>query len=74
MTVRTWTVLPAARSVTWTQADFHQKGTDCPSASGGIEDYNNLREVESCELVGLAHLRTENIGVRNTLAPPTSTS
>ncbi len=49
-------------------ADFHQKGTDCPSASGGIEDYNNLQQVRKCELVGLADLRTEKPEVRDQLA------
>ncbi len=52
----------------YTAANFHQKGTDCPSASGGIEDYNNLTQVRKCELVGLSDLRTETAPVRSTLA------
>ena len=52
----------------YTAADFHQKGSDCPSSSGGIEDFNNLRQVDRCELVGLADLRTESDTVRATLA------
>ncbi len=52
----------------YTAADFHQKGADCPSASGGIEDFNNLRQVQKCELVGLADLKTESATVRTTLA------
>jgi alpha-amylase len=52
----------------YTAADFHQKGADCNSASGGIEDFNNLRQVQKCELVGLADLKTESATVRTTLA------
>jgi alpha-amylase len=52
----------------YTKDDFHQKGTDCPSASGGIEDFNNLIQVRKCELVGLADLRTDAPAVRTTLA------
>ena len=52
----------------YTTANFHQKGTDCPSASGGIEDFNNLIQVRKCELLGLADLRTETSYVRDTLA------
>ncbi|GAA3599999.1 carbohydrate-binding module family 20 domain-containing protein [Kineosporia mesophila] len=49
-------------------SDFHQKGTDCPSSTGGIEDFNNLQQVRKCELVGLADLRTDKPKVRNELA------
>ncbi|GAB6897221.1 alpha-amylase [Kineosporia succinea] len=49
-------------------SDFHRKGTDCPSSTGGIEDFNNLRQVRTCELVGLADLRTDSPKVRNELA------
>ncbi len=52
----------------YSDANFHQKGTDCPSASGGIEDYNNLLQVRKCELVGLADLRTETDAVQAKLA------
>jgi alpha-amylase len=52
----------------YTVANFHQKGTDCTSAGGGIEDFNNLIQVRKCELVGLADLRTETDYVRDTLA------
>ena len=47
--------------------DFHARGTGvdrCPSASGGIEDFNDERQVLRCELVGLADLRTEDPAVR----------
>jgi alpha-amylase len=49
-------------------SDFHQKGKDCPSATGGIEDFNNLQQVLKCELVGLADLRTDKPKVQNELA------
>jgi alpha-amylase len=45
--------------------DFHHKGhattgpNECPSASGGIEDFNNFTQVTKCELLGLADLRTD---------------
>src|SRR5436305_3824737 len=49
-------------------ADFHHRPADCPSASGGIEDFNNVLQVDKCELLGLADLRTESDHVRATLA------
>jgi alpha-amylase len=52
----------------YTAADFHQKGPDCTSSSGGIEDFNNLIQVRKCELVGLADLRTETARVQARLA------
>jgi alpha-amylase len=52
----------------YTAANFHQKGPDCTSSSGGIEDFNNLIQVRNCELLGLADLRTESGYVRDTLA------
>jgi alpha-amylase len=52
----------------YTAADFHQKGTDCPSPTGGIDDFNNLAQVRRCELVGLADLRTDSPAVQRTLA------
>jgi alpha-amylase len=48
--------------------NFHGPTGQCPSATGGIEDFNNLQQVRKCELVGLADLRTETAYVRNTLA------
>jgi alpha-amylase len=44
--------------------DFHQRGTDCPSATGGIDDFNDYRQVLRCELVGLADLRTDRPATR----------
>ena len=52
----------------YTAADFHQKGPDCTSTSGGIEDFNNLIQVRKCELVGLSDLKTESPNVQATLA------
>ena len=48
--------------------DFHASTGDCPSATGGIEDFNNKQQVFTCELLGLADLRTETDKVRATLA------
>ncbi len=48
--------------------NFHKYSGDCPSASGGIEDFNNQQQVFNCELVGLADLRTDTDVVRDTLA------
>jgi alpha-amylase len=52
----------------YNQDDFHKYSGDCPSASGGIEDFNNLQQVRNCELVGLADLRTDTDRVRTRLA------
>ncbi len=48
--------------------NFHKYSGDCPSASGGIEDFNNQQQVFNCELVGLADLRTDTGAVRTRLA------
>ena len=47
-------------------ANFHHKYSgDCPSATGGIEDFNNKQQVFNCELVGLADLDTDtDVGAR----------
>ncbi len=50
------------------QGNFHKYSGDCPSASGGIEDFNNLQQVFNCELVGLADLRTDTSVVRSRVA------
>ncbi len=44
------------------ETDFHTYTNACPSASGGIEDYNNLQQVRNCDLVGLADLDTGKAG------------
>ena len=48
--------------------DFHFHVGACPSADGGIDDFNNRSEVWNCNLVGLEDLRTETPKVRGTLA------
>jgi alpha-amylase len=40
----------------YTDSDFHH----CASASGQIEDWNDLTEVQECELLGLADLNTSS--------------
>jgi alpha-amylase len=52
----------------YSTANFHQKGPDCTSSTGGIDDFNNLIQVRKCELVGLADLRTETPAVRARIA------
>jgi alpha-amylase len=52
----------------YSAANFHQKGPDCTSSTGGIEDFNNLIQVRKCELVGLSDLRTETPAVRAKIA------
>ncbi len=44
----------------YTPANFHHQGVECPSASGGIEDFNDYTQVTKCELLGLADLRTDS--------------
>jgi alpha-amylase len=48
--------------------DFHAGSGDCPSTSGGIENYNDPQQVWTCELLGLADLRTDSPAVRKKLA------
>lgn len=48
--------------------DFHHTPGDCPTASGTIEDFNNIRQVTNCELVSLSDLRTGSPSVQATLA------
>ena len=55
-------------SAGWTDSSFHHKGEACPSTSGGIEDFNNARQVFNCELVGLADLDTGQAAVRRRVA------
>jgi alpha-amylase len=53
----------------YTQDNFHKFVSGaCPSASGGIEDFNNQQQVFKCELLGLADLRTDTTVVRDKLA------
>ena len=48
--------------------DFHVEVGACPSADGGIADFNNRTEVWNCNLVGLEDLRTDTPKVQRTLA------
>jgi alpha-amylase len=44
--------------------NFHKYSGDCPSSTGGIEDFNAVTQVWNCELVELPDLRTETRYVR----------
>ncbi|BCJ39810.1 alpha-amylase [Actinoplanes ianthinogenes] len=48
--------------------DFHHKGVECPTASGAIEDFSNLQQVDFCELSHLEDLKTESAYVRSAIA------
>ena len=52
----------------YTSADFHNYPQDCPLAGDTIVDFNNVTQVEKCELVGLSDLRTESDHVRSQIA------
>jgi alpha-amylase len=51
-------------AVPWTKANFHVPQGECPTADGGIADFNNVRQVTRCNLSGLHDLRTETPYVR----------
>jgi len=55
-------------AVPYTRDNFHVPKGECPTADGGIADFNNYRQVTRCNLVGLHDLRTETPYVRDTLA------
>ncbi|MFR9798759.1 carbohydrate-binding module family 20 domain-containing protein [Streptomyces sp. MS06] len=55
-------------SIGYTPADFHSYPADCPNADLAIDDWDNVRQVQECDLVGLADLRTESEHVRTTIA------
>ena len=44
----------------YSEADFHH----CASSSGGIEDWNDLTQVQECELLGLSDLNTSSAKVQ----------
>src|SRR6478609_3613680 len=55
----------------YSYGDFHHRGTgpnDCPSSSGGIEDFNDFHQLTKCELLGLEDLRTDEPSVRAKIA------
>ena len=47
----------------YTKDDFHH----CKSATGGIDNWNDLTQVQECELLGLADLNTSSPKVQATL-------
>lgn len=51
-------------AVPYTPQNFHVPAGECPSADGGIGDFNNIAQVRRCNLVGLHDLRTETPYVR----------
>ncbi len=51
----------------YTSDDFHVKRGECPTADGGISDFNNKTQVFNCNLVGLQDLATQTPKVRRTL-------
>lgn len=49
--------------------DYHHPGDGyCNDADGIIDDWNNLSEVQNCELLGLADLKTSEDAVRGKIA------
>ncbi len=52
---------------TYSPNNFHKNTGQCPSSTGGIENFNDVTQVHNCELVGLADLRTETGYVRTQL-------
>ncbi|MGN8247063.1 alpha-amylase [Cellulomonas soli] len=50
----------------YTPADFHQ-ASECPTASGRVEDYDDATQVHFCMLSGLEDLRTESSYVRGAI-------
>jgi alpha-amylase len=52
----------------YTPGDFHSYPGDCPTADGQIADWTNVTQVQNCELLGLADLRTESDHVRDQIA------
>lgn len=55
------------RQVPYSPNNFHKYSGDCPSSSGGIDDFNAVTQVWNCELVGLPDLRTDTRYVRTKL-------
>lgn len=51
-------------AVPWTPVNFHVPQKECPTADGGIADFNNVAQVTRCNLSGLHDLRTETPYVR----------
>ena len=54
-------------AVPYTRENFHVPQGECPT-TGGVDDFNNIKQVTNCDLVGLHDLRTQTPYVRGTLA------
>ncbi len=52
----------------YTPGDFHAYPIDCPAPDGQISDWNDVKQVQNCELLGLLDLRTESAHVRDQIA------
>jgi alpha-amylase len=52
----------------YTPGDFHAYPVDCPTSDGQISDYNDVTQVQNCNLLGLSDLRTESDHVRDAIA------
>ncbi|GAB3247921.1 alpha-amylase family protein [Kineosporia babensis] len=50
----------------YTKDDFHQ-AADCPTASGNVEDYDNVKQAHFCQLGKLEDLKTESTYVRGAI-------
>jgi alpha-amylase len=48
--------------------DFHHYPTNCPNSNNQISDWNNVTQVQECQLSGLADLNTETDYVRSKIA------
>jgi alpha-amylase len=55
-------------SAGYRSGDFHHYPADCPQSDNQIHDYNNITEVQECQLVGLSDLKTESDYVRTKIA------
>lgn len=50
----------------YSKDDFHQ-ANECPTASGNVEDYDNVKQAHFCQLGKLEDLRTESTYVRGAI-------
>jgi alpha-amylase len=56
-------------AIPYSYDDFHHPNDGyCPDSDGQIDDYNNVAEVQNCELVGLSDLKTQSSTVRSKIA------
>lgn len=52
----------------YSRQDFHSYPEHCPNPAGEVWDYDNQTEVQNCELLGLADLKTGDGSVRDRIA------